>query len=300
VDASGRQITITHGDLVAVVTEVGAGLRLLRHAGEDLIDGYEAGAVCEAGRGQVLIPWPNRVADGRYRWEGRDLQLALDEVPTGCALHGLTRWLNWRVAEERPDAAVLELRLHPRPGYPFLLDLRVEHRVGADGYRVRTTARNGGDAPAPYGTGAHPYLRLGAARVDDLEVRMPAATVLTADERGIPTGRAPVTGDTDLRAGRRLGDTVLDTAFTDLDRDADGRAWVHVRATGGGAAAVWMDPAHTHVMLFTGDTEPTVARRSLGVEPMTCAPNALASGDGVRRLAPGESVTTEWGIRPGP
>jgi aldose 1-epimerase len=60
-----------------------------------------------------------------------------------------------------------------------------------------------------------------------------------------------------------------------------------------------MDAAYTHLMLFTGDTLPETGRRrrGLGVEPMTCAPNAFASGDGLIRLEPGESVTTTWGAR---
>ena len=51
-------------------------------------------------------------------------------------------------------------------------------------------------------------------------------------------------------------------------------------------------------MLFTGDPLPDVARRSLAVEPMTCAPNAFRSGDGLIRLEPGESATSSWGIVP--
>jgi aldose 1-epimerase len=54
-------------------------------------------------------------------------------------------------------------------------------------------------------------------------------------------------------------------------------------------------------MLFTGDSLPDASRRrgGLGVEPMTCAPNAFASGDGLRVLEPGESFSAAWGIAPG-
>jgi aldose 1-epimerase len=101
---------------------------------------------------------------------------------------------------------------------------------------------------------------------------------------------------------RPIASTELATPFTDLERDSDGLARVEVVASpGGSSAALWLDEAHTHLTLFTGDTLPHPARRrkSLGVEPMTCAPNALATGEGLRILQPGESFSAVWGISPG-
>lgn len=295
---SGQQFVIAHGEMEATVVEVGGGLRRLSAGGRELLDGYAEDRMCRAGRGQILVPWPNRIADGRYAWDGQDLQLPLTEPPTRCAIHGLARWANWRVVRHEPDRVVMGLRLHPQPGYPFTLELEVEHRLDAEGLSVRTTAVNAGDAPCPYGAGAHPYLVVGTPTIDTVEVEAPGRVRLVADERGIPIGRAPVAGTPfDFVRPRVMGDTVLDTAFTDLARDADGRAWVRLRAPDGTAVALWMDAAHPHLMLFTGDPQPTVARRSLGVEPMTCAPNAFASGDGVRTLAPGEAFTAVWGVQ---
>jgi aldose 1-epimerase len=70
---------------------------------------------------------------------------------------------------------------------------------------------------------------------------------------------------------------------------------------GGETATLWLDASYPFLMLFTGDTLPDAARRrrSLGVEPMTCAPNAFQSRDGLRTLAPGESISCAWGITPG-
>jgi aldose 1-epimerase len=39
-------------------------------------------------------------------------------------------------------------------------------------------------------------------------------------------------------------------------------------------------------------------RRSLGIEPMTCAPSAFQSGEGLIILEPGESFVATWGIEP--
>jgi aldose 1-epimerase len=62
---------------------------------------------------------------------------------------------------------------------------------------------------------------------------------------------------------------------------------------------VWLGPAYRYVELFTGDTLPDPARRrrGLGVEPMTAAPNAFVTGDGLQVLAPGETATATWELR---
>jgi len=75
---SGEQITITAGDQQAVIVEVGGGLRSYSTGGRELVDGYRADEMSSSGRGQVLIPWPNRLRDGSYEFDGRRHQLPLN------------------------------------------------------------------------------------------------------------------------------------------------------------------------------------------------------------------------------
>jgi len=56
--------------------------------------------------------------------------------------------------------------------------------------------------------------------------------------------------------------------------------------------------AHPYVMVFSGDPLPDVDRRSLGVEPMTCPPNAFRTHESLVVLDPGESTASSWGIEP--
>jgi aldose 1-epimerase len=67
-----------------------------------------------------------------------------------------------------------------------------------------------------------------------------------------------------------------------------------------GATTLWADESYPYLMIFTGDGLPDVERRSIAVEPMTCAPNAFRSGEGLVRLEPSERHVAEWGIFPGP
>jgi aldose 1-epimerase len=298
---SGEQVELAFADQRAVVVEVGGGLRVYSAGGRDLVDGYRVDEVCSGGRGQVLSPWPNRVEDGSYEFEGSSHQLALTEPGTGNAIHGLVRWAAWRVSEHEPHRVLMEHVLHPCPGYPFSLALGVEYALSEDGLAVRTTAVNVGRDACPYGSGAHPYLTVGTEAVDSIVLCVPARTVLASGERGLPGGREPVEGtEYDFRRPRQIGSTRLDHCFTDLDRDDDGLARVELGAPDGGAALkLWVDASHPYLMLFTGDTLPADARRrSLAVEPMTCPPNALRTGEAVIRLEPGDATTSAWGIVP--
>jgi aldose 1-epimerase len=300
IPTSGRQVELSHGDQRAVVVEVGGGLRTYEAAGLALLDGYGEDELCRSGRGQVLLPWPNRLQDGRYEFDGERHQLPLDEPEHRNAIHGLVRWVGWTAADIEPARTLLRHTLHPRRGYPFRLELEIEYSLSDQGLTVRTTATNTGSRPCPFGCGAHPYLTLGTPVVDPLVLRLPARSVIRSDERGLPAGVEPVDGGRhDFRDPRPIGNTVLDDAFTDLDRDDDGLARVRLREPDSGAGlTLWVDGAYRYLMVFTGDPLPDVNRRALAVEPMTCPPNAFRTGEAVIRLEPGASFTGGWGLTP--
>jgi len=295
---SGEQHEISHAGQLAVAVEVGGGLRSYRADGEDVLDGYGEGGRADGGRGQPLIPWPNRLRDGSYEWDGERHQLPLSEPERANAIHGLVRWRNWHPLERGPGRITLGLTLYPTPGYPFTLELEIEYALGDDGLTVTTLATNAGERACPYGVGFHPYLAAGGL-IDDATLMIPAGRVLVTDERAIPTGSADVAGTAlDFRGGRELRAIALDHCFTDLRRDDDGRA----RVTLAGAQrtlALWQDAAYGHVMVYTGDgLSPEKRRHGVAVEPMSCPPNAFASGEALVRLEPGERHAAQWGIEP--
>jgi aldose 1-epimerase len=293
-DPTGEQFEISSGSQRAWITEVGGGLRRYTAGGREIIDGFAADELCRSGRGQCLLPWPNRIRDGRYTFASDEQQLALTEPSKRNAIHGLVRWANWLPAAHDPERVTMAHVLHPQPGYPHTLSLVLEYRLDDAGLNVCTTATNVGATACPFGAGAHPYLTARAETVDAAVLRAPGRIRLIADERGIPAGSEPVEGTAyDFREPRALGAVELDTAYTDLERGADGKARVALDGT-----TLWLDERYSHLMLFTGDPLPDVARRALAVEPMTCAPNAFQSGEGLLRLQPGESFTAEWGIEP--
>ncbi|HUY22134.1 MAG TPA: aldose 1-epimerase family protein [Acidimicrobiales bacterium] len=298
---SGAQYEIGHGRHHVVVTEVGATVRSYTVDGRPVLDGFGEDELCDAGRGQVLAPWPNRLGDGRYSFEGRDAQAALDEPGRHNAIHGLVRWLPWQVTSRAQNVLALGCVLHPQPGYPWRLSLAVEYRLGRDGLSVAFSATNLDRVAAPFGVGFHPYLTLSTASIDTASLAVPARRRLVTDERGLPTSAGAVAGsELDFTARRWVGTTRLDTAFTDLQHDRDGMARVELDDPGGRGVTVWMDERFRYVMVYTGDTlEPPARRRtSIAVEPMSCPPDALRSGVDLVRLEPGASWAARWGITP--
>jgi len=299
-DLTGAQYEITGGGYLAVVTEMGAGLRALQHRDRPLITTYNADELPPGGAGQLLLPWPNRIDGGRYRLAGTEYQLDLSEPAAGNAIHGLTRWSSWTLARHDPHAVVLHLALLGHTGYPFRLDLTTEYQLSGDaGLMVSVTAHNAGSRPAPYGAGSHPYLTAGAPDVDGCELSLPVGQWLPADKRGIPSGPpADVAGTRfDFRAAREIGTVALDHAFTGLERDEAGLAWARL-TSGGAGAALWAGPGYEWLQAFTGDTlGPEQRRRAVAIEPMTCPPNAFVTGTDLLTLEPGQTVTHRWGIQ---
>jgi aldose 1-epimerase len=298
--AVAADVEIARGNQRVAVTTLGGGLRSYEVAGRELLDGFPPGGKSTRGRGQVLVPWPNRIKGGSYEFGGRREQLELTEPENGNAIHGLVREATWNVGAQEADRVALDLLLEPQPGYPFTLAVEIAYRVSESGLAVTTTARNDGTEPCPYGCGQHPYLTLGTPKIETLQLQVPGRIVVSSDARGVPVSTEPVDGtEYDFRAGRTIGGIVLDNAFTELERDGDGRARVLLDDPDGGSGiTLWVDEPYEYLMVFSGDPYPDLARRSIAVEPMTCPPNAFRTHDSLIVLEPGESTASTWGIEP--
>ena len=261
--------------------------------GQELLASFSAGEYDAAFAGRVLVPWPNRVRDGRYAFDGVEHRLELSEPERGNALHGLVLQSRWRGVRTSARRVSLSYALAPRPGYPFELALAVSYELASGGVVMTLHATNVGAERAPFGAGLHPYLTPGTTDVDDMVLEIPARTHVPVDERLLPSGPAD--------AGRR------DRARLPPRRGAWARcAWTRASASsaaarpaspacgwaptpGPGQLTVWMDERFRFVQVFTADA-------AIAVEPMTCAPDAFNTGDGLVVLEPGASFTGRCGL----
>lgn len=293
--ASGDQFVLEHGDDRAVIASIGATVREYIHRGRHLVRPFGADVVRPAFESALLAPWPNRVIDGRYRWEGVDYQLPLTEPDRGHALHGLVGWLDF--ARVGGSDSTLELRAHiePQVPYPFRIRLDVVFELGGAGLLTTVTATNVGSGTAPFGTGPHPYLVAGQGAVDDWTLDLPAHDVqLVSLPRLLPGDVVGVVGtEFDFTTPHAIGDTFIDHCYTGLRRDSAGNATVRVLAADGSGVGMAWGPECAWVQVHTADGS---GRSGLAVEPMTCPPGAFNSGQDVNALAPGEATTAAWTI----
>jgi aldose 1-epimerase len=294
--AAAEQV-IEHGDYVAVLTPVAAGIRTLQHAGTDLVVPYLAGDVRPYYRGAIIAPWPNRIVDGRYSFGGVEHQLSLTEPERGHALHGLLHWTRYEVTHASSSSVTWMHRSVAQAGYPWSLQLEVAYVLGDAGLSTSVTVTNLSASSAPYGVASHPYLRVGDVPIDDCELTLPAGEVLqVTPERLIPQELTDVSGTRfDFRSPRAIGDAELDHAFTSLD---EGEVTVQLRAPDGrGVACTWESAALPWVQVHTADVPGTPAHRAgLATEPMTCPPDAFNRGQDLVVLEPGGSHTASWVI----
>ncbi len=278
---------------------MGAALRVLRHGDRDLVASWPEEGPVPHYSGTLLAPWPNRLARGRYTFQGDRFEVPINEPERGHALHGLVAFAGWELVElltveDDHGFARLAHTIEPSPGYPFRLALQVRYALGAGGLATTLTAENIGDRPAPYGCGPHPWLIADGGPEEGWELDLPAARVLRTDEVLIPTTLEPVDGTPyDFRDPRPLGATAIDEAFTGLATGPDGLARVRLRGPQGGIQIAWDAATMPWVQVCTGTG---FGHRGIAVEPMTCPPDAFNTGTDLVVLDPGGKHEVTWTI----
>lgn len=284
-------VVLVSGDARAEISRVGASLAALSVGGRALVAGFAFDEMRPVYRGALLAPWPNRIVDGRYEFDGVRHELAVSEPARGHALHGLVAWQEFEVAEQAADRVVLTADVVPQTGYPWRIGLRVEFALGAAGLQQTVSAVNRSESAAPYGVATHHYLVADSGSLDDWHLTLPAERVMLADgDRLLPGDTVDVAHDParfDFRVGRPIGSAEIDHAF-----ETAGAGSVLLTDPAGVGVRMEWDARSAWVQVHTADRpEPELHRAGLAVEPMTCAPDAFNSGSGLVRLEPGETHT---------
>jgi Galactose mutarotase and related enzymes len=298
IDAAGQHLVLDADGTRAEIGTVAAVLRSVTVGGIPITEPYDGRTPPPFSNGISLTPWPNRVRDARWTHDGEELQLDVTEVDRGNALHGLLRNTDYVVREQSASSVTLGTYLPPQHGWPFPLDVTVRFEVRPDGITVTHGVTNLGDRRAPYATGAHPFLRVGAAPVEDLVLTVPAATYFDVDERLNPIAERPVDGTPyDARTGLRVADLEYDTAFGGVTHLEGASAWL--TAPDGARLELVQDVDWGYVQVFTTRKFPRADGPGLAiaVEPMTAPPDALNTGQGLQWIEPDATSEGSWGLR---
>ena len=234
-----------------------------------------------------LVPYSNRIRDGRFGFQGRDYQLAENFPPSRHSIHGHGWQAPWQVASV--DAQSLSLVYdHQATDWPapYLAEQHFELVDGA--LRVDLAITNKGARAMPAGLGLHPYF----PRTPACRLTAAVGQMWATDDEVMPTQLVAPAAGANPAGGLQPEKTDLDNCFTEFS----GRAvidWPERRA----ALALEADPALAFLVVFTPPQADFFC-----VEPVSNVTDAvnLTADDrpatGLRVLEPGERflVTTRF------
>ena len=308
---TGTQFQLQRGETSATITSVGATIRSFHFQNKRYLEETPVNKMVSKARGQLLIPWPNRIRDGKYKFNDTTHQLPISEVEFHNSIHGLTRWQEFELLAKTSTSVTLRHHLAPSPGWPFSLETTISYELQQALLLVEVSLRNIGDSSAPVAFGAHPYFAIGETKVQDYSLFIPANQRWEVDQRKNPVELTSVTNpepalDLDFRRPRRVGDTYLDYAFSDLIQcDESERRFVEVGGKieqfdtcfitdGSTKVGIFYDENFNHIQAYFDPTSPS--RTSIALEPMTSPPNAFNININDHLIKPSETKKLHWGI----
>jgi aldose 1-epimerase len=310
-----KQTITAHGREIVTYTEQGSGaaLRLCPALGAtvfqialerqgivyDLLDEPAGEELAENAwyKGSFLLPFPNRIENGQYRFGNMLYQLPVNEEAHRNAIHGFIDKRPFRVVREETGGRELKLLLtcdYPGdyPGYPFPFRTEIEFRFSnRGGLAIDLKITNTGDGNMPAGIGWHPYYKFDCP-ADELQVKLPRVSRYNINARYIPDGH--MSAFEDFSSLSPIGEKKLDHCFKILAWET--RCEVRVRHPSGHPELhLWQemgDKKYNYLVVFTPPW-----RKSFAVEPMSCNINAFNSGDGLITLVPGETAGGKFGVQ---
>lgn len=257
------------------------GLKL--HTGEEIIKGYPDEAAIKLNKGafnNLLFPYPNRIKAGHYEYEGKKYQFPINKPLEGNSIHGFVRHeefqlLSMQVENESATINLGFLYLGDKDYFPFAFSLEVSYRFKNKSVEINTKIKNEGKSSMPYGLGWHPYFSLSSS-IDDCEIQFPCAIKYELDALGIPTGNYALCEE--FVNGKQLDGIFLDTCFKWNEQTNEREIWLRHKDK---KISVNMLGLFSFFQLYIPPE-----RNCIAIEPMTCPPNALQTGEAVLRLVP--------------
>jgi aldose 1-epimerase len=285
------------GDAFAVVPQFGACLLDLQFSGTSVLDGYATPAELienKWSKNILLLPYPNRLRDGRYTHEGKNYQFDLNNLETQNALHGFGKDAPMTVDAAWTNAKEAGLKCSwqhdgSHAAYPFRFTAEITMILRGPRFEVTLSFRNDSDTAIPVGLGWHPYFKM-SKKSNDSSLQMPDCQMIVIDDRMLPTGEK-----IKFDAYKRLtpiNDDVLDNGFLIKNQTKKAKT---VLASDLGQLTFWQETGHQKWNFLQVFTPPH--RKSVAIEPMTCNIDAFNNGDGLVLLKPSETMGGGFGVQ---
>ena len=292
------------GEYATVLPDFGGNLNdlvLARANGSllSVIAGYRTTPEAQQNVGYLsskLIPFPNRLRDGAYTLDDTHYQLPITRPQEGHAIHGLWHSTPYKVtkikANDQKAVVCLELQYKgTEAGYPFSCRVQLKYKLTDSGLRCTTEVTNTGKNKMPFGDGWHPYFKLDSETIDDLEMTVPPVRFLATNNRSVPTGE--MVSFLDFFQGASLDSTKLDHGFKLLQNNGKASTILRNPLTNT-ALEIWQEAGegeYDYLQIYTPNDRKTIA-----IEPMTCAADAFNNGLGTIVIPPKGSWKSKYGV----
>ena len=237
----------------------------------------------------LLFPFASRIPEGRYKFLGKEYQLAQNESGTSNAIHGLVRKQKFSLEEQSIKAEQASIKLSyslkDLEGYPFDVAFTILYTLHIDGrFVLKYEATNIGSEPSPIMFGWHPYFHLGHETADAWKIKIPSEQIVDFDDNMIPIGSKPFTNDQPMLLYKKALDNCFivksnsGTAVTELISDNQ-HVTLHIEQESG-------EGKFKYLVVYTPPAKDCVA-----IEPLTSNVNAFNNGEGLNILAPSNSIS---------
>ncbi len=233
--------------------------------------------VHRAYNGAQLFPFPNRLAGGIYHWKGKKYTFELNDKGRPNALHGLLTQKEFDIIDRSAEGQVSAKYAYrnDHSGYPFDIDIINTFRLDKTSLDITTTIKNEGNVSAPVAHGWHPYFN-GLDAVDNCSLVVPEAEMLIVDDYLLPTGETKKFSE--FANGGLIGKQELDSCLHG-----------HIETI------EFQNPSEDMGIRILFGEYPFIQmfippdRKSIAIEPQTCAPNAFNNLNGLIELEPQKS-----------
>ncbi len=299
-----KLLNTTNGEYATILPDFGGNVNQIVLAKSDgklvsVVEGYttDNDAKENAGyRSSKLIPFPNRLNDGKYTFDKKEYQCDISRPQEGHAIHGLWHSCKMQVVklkstEKKATAHLLFSYKGTDAGYPFKCSVLYKYRLSSKGFRCTTEVLNEGKTDMPFGDGWHPYFKLDSEKIDELEIIVPPVRYLVNNQRNVPTGE--LVSFLDFFQGASLKDAKLDHGFRLLQHNGKANTILRNPLTKT-ALKIWQqagEEQYNYLQIYTPNDRKTIA-----IEPMTCAADAFNNNFGTIVLAPKQTWTSKYGI----
>ena len=273
-----------------ILANYGAALNSFCFQNVDFVDGYQRleETLTQQYKGVILAPFPNRIAQAKYAFKGQSFALDINRAKEGLALHGFLFNQPFKVIEQSAHQCTLIYRYSEfKNGYPFPFELKVAYVLDEEaGLKVSCRVENVGTKALPFGLGWHPYFKINGS-IDDLKIEFPATEQLSLDDKKIPTGEL-------LTFTKEAGIlNLIDCEFDDCFKLVNSGKQVFKLISPSISLEIAAEQsAFPYFQIYTPKD-----RKSIAIEPMTCAPNAFNSGLGLQIIEAGEVIVASYSLK---